>query len=83
MEMIKTDLKDHYRVKEFALSNHVDPSIVYAFYAFDRNSDRSAWARARRYSPEIDLCTEPIGFRWLEEKAFYEIIKQRKMTVYN
>lgn len=83
LEEVKANMREHHFVKEYALNNHVDPSIVYAFYAFDQGKvDRMAWARVRRYSPPT-VCTQAIGFEWKEKKEVDEIAKSRRMTIYN
>ena len=42
-------------IKQYAISNNVDPSFVYVFYAFDAPStDKYAWGRAKKLNPDIE-----------------------------
>ena len=86
LNQIRPNIQDYAIVQKFALDNHVDPSIIYAFHAFDKGkSDRMAWARVRRYSPKKDQLHQyiaPINLEWEIENEFEVEIKARKQQIY-
>jgi len=81
---IRPFLNDIKYVKEFALDNHVHESLIYAFYAFDcGNTDRMAWARARRYDGDIKECIKPVDYSWDNPAPVDKFIKQKRIEIYN
>jgi Zn-dependent peptidase ImmA (M78 family) len=79
LKAIRRNLRYHSLVCEFAEDNHVDPSIIYAFYAFDQGkNDRMAWARLRRYSPPVKPIVDAISFPWNGSVDIEKIIKSKK-----
>jgi len=82
IEEIKPYLRDATIVRDFARRNHVHQSIIYAFYAFGRKTDRMAWARTRRYSPPLSQSIEDMKFSWTDHEGLEESVKQRKATTY-
>lgn len=76
-ELIRPYLNDYEYVKEFGLANHVEPSIIYVFNARDTQStNRSAWARANKFSPKLDQCIKPIDWHWNDERLVDEAVPQ-------
>ena len=84
MSKVKPYLNDVGYVNEFAADNHIHPSLIYVFNAYDTGrTDRTAWARARRQDANIKDCIEPIDIPWDDNIAFDKVIKQRKLKLYN
>lgn len=83
---IRPYLNDARYVEEFARDNHVHPSFIYVFNAYDvGEADRMAWARARRLAPVAltKQALEVIDLPWEEENpAVEEILHKYKSDVY-
>jgi Zn-dependent peptidase ImmA (M78 family) len=76
-EKIRRYLSDYEYIKEFGLANHVEPSIIYVFNARDTQStNRSAWARANKFSPKLDQCKMPINWIWNDQRPVEEAVPQ-------
>lgn len=84
LEEIKPYLRDTEYVNAVAKDNNIDPSIIYIYNAFDNGStDRMAWARARRYSPDIKRAVAPVEIKWDSEMSIDERVKKLKIEIYN
>ncbi len=84
LRQIKRFLDDREYVERFSLENHVHPSIVYVFHAYESGIDnKRAWARARKYSPEITDCTSAIDIPWTNNEGIDDILKIRRQKIYN
>ena len=72
-------------VKQFALVNDVDPSLVYTFHAYDMGKDASKeWALAKRHNPKVDQLTDQLALRWTDLKSTKEHIdKLKDFNIYN
>src|SRR6185503_2241489 len=58
---VKRFLRDEEYIADVAKNNHVHPSIIYIYNAFDNSAtDRMVWARTRRLMPEIKKATYKI-----------------------
>lgn len=80
----KKFIKDAHHVRAFARNNHVHPSFVYVFHAYDNGKkDNSAWARARRESSFVDDAINFIGNSWKSSQPITEYVKSIRMKVYN
>ncbi len=80
---IKKYIRDEIYIKEVANDNHVHPSIIYAFSAFDSaKGDRKAWARARKYTPDIATTIKNIDLPWKDEQSVDDILEERKSLIY-
>jgi len=54
-QQIEHLINDNIMVKKYSFDNHVDPSFIYVFSAFDADkSNKTAWGRANLYNPKID-----------------------------
>lgn len=83
MDRVRPYLSDTEYVKEFARDNHVHPSLIYAFHAFDvGDTDRMAWARAKRNSPPVGDSIEVIDLPWVDENPVEELLHKYKSEVY-
>lgn len=85
MNQIKHNLNNPYFVSEFAKNNHVHPSIIYVFNAFDSSkTNRMPWARARKNEPpEMINCISHLENPWSNSKPINEIVKSKKLEIYN
>lgn len=84
LEPIRPYINDAAYVAEFASNNHIHPSIIYVFYAYDTHTtNRKAWARAKKYSPDIDECIKPINILWEDESPVEEIIPKLALEAYS
>lgn len=84
MNQIKNNLNNPYFVNEFAKNNHVHPSIIYVFNAFDSSkTNRASWARARKNEPDISKCISHLENPWENSKPINEIVKNKKLEIYN
>ena len=85
MNQIKYNLNNPYFVSEFAKNNHVHPSIIYVFNAFDSSkTNRMPWARARKNEPpEMAKCISHLENPWSNSKPINEIVKNKKLEIYN
>lgn len=82
-EHIKPYLNDVRYVEEYGQANHVDPSIIYVYYAFDNQStNRKAWGKARIFSPDINRCRKPVNWQWGGEEPVEEVIPQLAVESY-
>ena len=76
-ESIKRYLSDYEHIKQFGLDNHVEASIIYVFNARDTQpTNRSAWARANKFSPELARCKKPVNWLWGDKRNVEEAIPQ-------
>ncbi len=54
MREIEDYINNHEYVREYAIVNHVDPSFIYVFNAYDSlSADKRAWGRAYKRNPKI------------------------------
>ncbi|MCO5238367.1 MAG: ImmA/IrrE family metallo-endopeptidase [Chitinophagaceae bacterium] len=85
MNQIKHNLNNPYFVSEFAKNNHVHPSIIYVFNAFDSSkTNRMPWARARKNEPaEMSKCISHLENPWSNSMPINEIVKNKKIEIYN
>ena len=71
-------------VREFAEANHVHPSFVYVFNAYDvGKKDRMAWAKAKKYNPPLDNLIKPFENSWKNPRPITEFAKTIKHKLYN
>lgn len=85
MNQIKHSLNNSYFVNEFAKNNHVHPSIIYVFNAYDSSkTNRMAWARARKNEPpDMDKCISHLENPWNNSMPINKIVKNKKLEIYN
>lgn len=81
---IKKYINDEHYLNEVASDNQVHRSIIYTFYAFDANNrERSAWARARKFSPDVNIVTKDVNFPWNAKTPLESYILNIKSKLYN
>lgn len=84
MNQIKGFINNSVFVKEFAKNNHIHPSIIYVFNAYDSNkTNKVAWGRARKNEPDISKCISHLENPWKNSMPISEIIKIKKTEIYN
>ena len=82
MTIVKQHFSNFAYIKDVAIENHVHPSIVYAFHAFDTN-DSKAWSRARKYSPPIEEALKNLDYPWKDETPLEEFASEKKQLIFN
>lgn len=84
LEEVKMFLKDQDYVEETAKNNDVHPSLIYTYYAYDYdNTDRMAWARAKRQSPPIEKAVHRLENPFHKSVAIDEFAKKLRLEIYN
>ncbi|WP_374950062.1 ImmA/IrrE family metallo-endopeptidase [Mucilaginibacter sp.] len=84
MRIAEKYIRNDAYVKEVARENNVHPSIVHIYYAYDHGkTDRLAWVRARREMPKIEKAIYRLEFPLNEEHTIDEIVKNKKLEIYN
>jgi len=84
MQDIEPYLRNEKIVREVAEENNIHPSIIYIYNAFDKSKiDRLVWMRAKRYMPDIRKATYKIEIPWDEKRPLDEIVRQKKVEIYN
>ncbi len=73
-------------VREFATVNHVDPSFIYVFYAYDApKNNKRAWGRARKLNPtkQTEALKRKLQHNFKGNHSFDDHIKYLRNTIYN
>jgi HTH-type transcriptional regulator / antitoxin HigA len=71
-------------IKKVAKDNNVHSSLIHAYHAFDNGSvDRMAWARAKRYMPDVKKSVSRVANYWDNAKNLDEIAQRLKSEIYN
>lgn len=84
MNQINYNINNSVFVEEFAKNNHVHPSIIYVFNAYDSSkTNRVAWARARKNEPDISKCISHLENPWNSSKPINQIVREKKLEIYN
>lgn len=81
---ISSSIHNKEYVELFAKNNHVHPSFIYLFYAFDLgNRNRGAWALAKKENPKIDKLINPLVNSWSNPKPIKEYVNMIRNKYYN
>lgn len=84
MNQIRNNINNSDFVEVFAKNNHVHPSIIYVFNAYDSSkTNRVAWARARKNEPDISKCISHLENPWGSSKPINQIVREKKSEIYN
>lgn len=71
-------------VNQFAKENHVHPSFIYAFNAFDvGKTNKMAWAKATKENPAIDELVAPFENPWSNPVPISDFVKSLKINIFN
>ena len=83
-DSVKRYLNSQMYITDFAKNNHVHPSFIYVFYAWDNGkNDRMAWPRARRHSPDIKASIREMDNPWTDPLSITTFLKSKKHKIYN
>lgn len=81
---VKPYMLDHEYIEEVAKNNHVHPSIIYVYYAFENEGqDRKAWARARVKNADIKKAVFRFENHWDKPMPIETYVKKLKLEIYN
>lgn len=73
-------------IRQYAISNNVDPSFVYVFYAFDAlDTDKYAWGRAKKMNPSTSTkkLKSKLQHDFGANSSFGDHIKKIRNKIYN
>ena len=80
---IKSNINNISYINSFARDNHVHPSFIYVFYAYDvGKKDSRAWGRATGNNPDIKKMLRPLANPWDNPKTILEHVKSIKSKYY-
>jgi HTH-type transcriptional regulator / antitoxin HigA len=79
---IRPYLSDFDYINEFAINNHVHPSFIYVFNAYDLK-ENSAWIKARNQNPNIQDLIKPLENPWSNSKPISTFVNSIKTKFYN
>lgn len=83
VDTIKDRIRDDESVIEYAKANHVHPSFIYVFHAYDYGKkDKSVWALAKRKNPDIESTLGQFTNNWADPQPVSDFAKSMKMNVY-
>lgn len=81
---VGTLINDQEFVRQYAISNNVDPSFAYVFYAFDApNTDKYAWGRAKRLNPNTEKLKSKLQHDFETNFSFGDHIRKIRSKIYN
>jgi len=84
IEEVKLYLQDQDYVEEFAKNNDVHASFIYTYYAFDYgNTDRMAWARAKKQTPPVSNAVYRIENPLNNPVPLDDFAKKLRLEIYN
>ena len=80
---IRPNLSNQDYVNRFAKLNHVHPSIIYTFDAYDRGStNRSAWARAKVMNPDESIWKGTLDYDWSNISSAKKLVETSRLKLY-
>jgi Zn-dependent peptidase ImmA (M78 family) len=82
MSRVKAHINDQDYIKEFAENNHVHPSFVYVFYAYDMH-DAFYWSKAQKLNPKIDKLKKLLENPWDNPMPISTFINSIRHKYYN
>jgi HTH-type transcriptional regulator/antitoxin HigA len=82
---IQAYINDDIYIESYAKANHVHKSFIYVFHAFniEKNKDKYAWPRAKKYNPDISSILMQLENSWENFKPISQFIKPLKLKIYN
>tara|TARA_R110002020_G_scaffold231407_2_gene442553 strand:+ start:426 stop:1649 length:1224 start_codon:yes stop_codon:yes gene_type:complete len=81
---INTFVDNDNAVKSFSLDNHIDPSFVYVFSAFDNGkTNKYSWGKARNKNPNINPILNKLQNKFDSGSSFDNHIKRLRTKIYN
>lgn len=80
---LKRHINDSTYIHEVARVNHVHPSLIYVFDAYDSGKgDRRAWGRAKLLDPTADVAVANLKFPWDSKESREDRVQKLKQEVY-
>lgn len=77
-------INNHEFIRQYAISNNVDPSFAYVFYAYDApKTDKYAWGRAKKLNPNIEKLISKLQHDFEASYSFGDHIKKMRNKIYN
>lgn len=84
MQDVSSNINNQDYVRQYALSNNIDPSFIYVFYAFDAPyADKYAWGRAKKLSPSTEKLKSKLEYDFEMKSSFGDHIKNIRKRIYN
>jgi HTH-type transcriptional regulator/antitoxin HigA len=85
LKQVESYINNEEYVESFARANHVHPSFIYVFHAYntDKTRDKYAWSRAVKANPSISNLIKPLENSWDNFKPISQFIKPLKLKIYN
>ncbi len=83
LKQVKSRIKDSHFINNYARLQHVHPSFIYTFNAFDLKDNREAWAIAKRNNPDITPLTDPLNNDWSNPKPLKDYVKPLRGRLYD
>ncbi|MEQ9100290.1 MAG: hypothetical protein RIF36_20425 [Imperialibacter sp.] len=82
---IRPFINDSKFIEAFAKKNHVHPSFIYTFHAYDiGEKNKYAWAKAKIETPKnLEALLDPLEIRWSSPKPIKEYVNSLKRKYYN
>jgi len=83
-QIVADRISDMLYVKEFAIQNHIHPSIVYAHYAYEHSDDvNNYWIQFKDYLPSIKILLNKLGSGMEHTSSAQEIANFYKTQIFN
>jgi len=82
LKKIKAHLNDYDLVAKFAVDNHLHPSLIYTFNAYDQSKNRTAWALANKYNPGTIKLLDLFGDSWKNSQPISSFVKSKRQFLY-
>lgn len=80
---IRPNLFSQQHVEKVAKLNHVHPSIIYTFDAYDRGSNnRAAWARAKVMNPPESIWKATMDYDWSKMTSAKKLVEDNRLKLY-
>lgn len=71
-------------IRQYAISNNVDPSFAYVFYAYDApKTDKYSWGRAKKLNPNIEKLKSKMEYKFDPNSSFGDHIRKMRNKIYN
>jgi HTH-type transcriptional regulator / antitoxin HigA len=84
MELVKPYIDNPNFVKSFAEQNHIHPSFIYVFSAFDSSGNQKRYAKFDKFLPKFDtLLNNLCALEWEGFTPIKEIAKKRNSVNFN
>jgi len=83
IKQVRRYIQDEEYVAEFAAEHHVHPSFLYVFTAKYSSDNRSAWARARLHSPDVNRAVRLIDMTCHGDEPVEQTIQKVKHKIYS